>query len=187
MKYIKWFGMAWLSLAVTVSTLALAPLLAVLVHQRTGMLDNNTKRGTGWYLFDWLDWFQTPDNSIDGDLGWRTEHWQWRYQLPTWLATYIGRVGWLWRNPGYGYGSVTMTNNGATVTGDTHIGIDPLVEGSLMIDAGDYFQFRYVKRATADKAIYLNLGWNIKGLFEAEKGSTQVCTFGLSTRLVSIK
>lgn len=29
----------------------------------------------GW-LPRWLWWFQTPDNSLNGDQGWQTQHWQ---------------------------------------------------------------------------------------------------------------
>ena len=176
MKYIKWGLMVPVMLLVTVLTLPLAPILALLVHKREGHLDNNTRQGEGYYLFDWLSWFQTPDNSIDGDQGWREEHWQWRYKLPAPLATYVGRIGWLWRNPGYGFGLITMTNTG--VVTDIH------GKFSLMILLGDYFQFRY-NRPIGSKVLYCNFGWNIKGLSEDVVGKTQTCTFAFSIRLIS--
>lgn len=172
---LKWILMVPVMLAITVLTLPLAPILALLVHQRVGRLDNNTKTGEGYFLFDWLSWFQTPDNSIDGDQGWREEHWQWRYKLPAVLATYVGRIGWLWRNPGYGFGVVELAN-----TGPEYVQIDD----SLYIQIGNYFQHRTTK-PLGSKQLYCNFGWNIKGLAEAPIGSIQLCTFAFSVRLIN--
>lgn len=175
MKYIKWLFMVPVMLAVTIITLPLAPILALLVEEREGKLDNNTKTGTGFYLYSWLSWFQTPDNSIDGDQGWREEHWQWRYKLPVALATYVGRIGWLWRNPGYGYGWITVTNK--------DLKIISYETDSIFIDLGDYFQYRITKQL-GSKQLYCNFGWNIKGLAENPEIKTEVCTFAFSVRLI---
>jgi hypothetical protein len=78
------------SLAAKVLNYFLAPLVVLFANT------------DGW-LPSWLSWFQTPDNSLDGDTGWLVEHWQWRHKLPAPLARYIGRVGWLWRNSLYGF------------------------------------------------------------------------------------
>lgn len=56
----------------------------------------------------WLSYFQTPDNSLLGDGAWQRcepAHWAWR----SWFAwfpllyRYLGRVGWIMRNPAQGY------------------------------------------------------------------------------------
>jgi hypothetical protein len=187
MKYIKWAAMVPVMLLVTLATVILAPVLALCVEKRVGVIDNGTNIGEAYYLFTWLSWFQTPDNSIDGDQGWRTEHWQWRFKLPLPLAVYVGRVGWLWRNPGYGFGLIRVINYGqVTITGTYGIETNPLVEGSLLIEDPSYFQYRLVKRISAGKALYMNLGWNIKGIYEAPIGTSQICTFAFSPRIVSI-
>lgn len=175
MKYIKWFFMVPAMLVITVLTLPLAPILALLVEEREGWHDNNTYQDWGWYLKPWLSWFQTPDNSIDGDQGWREEHWQWRFKLPATLSTYVGRVGWLLRNPGYGYGVVTLSTKDLSwiVYSDNYI----------YIDMGNYFQLRYTKQI-GSKQLYCNFGWNIKGLAENPNITTEVCTFALSVRLI---
>ena len=97
--YLKWLVMVPVMLLVSALTFPLAFVLPFFTQYREGRLDNNTKKGMGWYLISWLSWFQTPDNSLYGDDGWKYEHWQWRYKLPTWLATYVGEFGWLLRNP----------------------------------------------------------------------------------------
>lgn len=88
--YLHWLALLPLSLAFTLLAWLLAPVLPLFASRN------------GW-LPDWLAWFQTPDNSLDGDTGWINEHWQFRYWLPAPLCTYVGRVGWLWRNPAYGF------------------------------------------------------------------------------------
>jgi len=59
----------------------------------------------GW-LPKWCWWFQTWDNSLDGDNGWQTEHRPWLStpyaQLSGWQV-WVCRFMWLWRNPAYGF------------------------------------------------------------------------------------
>lgn len=185
MMYLKWLVMVPVMLIVTVLTFPLAFVLPFFVQYREGRLDNNTKKGMGWYLIPQLNWFQTPDNSIDGDEGWRTEHWQWRFKLPTVLATYVGRIGWLWRNPGYGFGVVYLQdfehNIEATYTGNPQVNDSPGVEGYCLVKARNLFQLVWVKRISANKCIYCNFGWNIKGLLGGEKEHT--ATFAFSPRI----
>lgn len=185
MLYLKWALMVPVMIAVTLLTFPLAFILPFLGENRIGNLDNGTDVGEGYYLKPWLNWFQTPDNSLDGDEGWRNEHWQWRLKLPLALAVYVGRVGWLWRNPGYGFGRMTVINYGAIWTGDSSV--NEHKEGSLLIYGMDNkcFQYRLVKRLTAGKVLYMNLGWNVKGLYEQPIGASQIVTFAFSPRIVS--
>lgn len=88
--WLKWGALALLSLLAKVLNYPLALILPVFASE-------------DGYLPKVLSWFQTPDNSLDGDTGWKEEHWQWRYKLPLTLAIYVGRVGWLWRNSLYGF------------------------------------------------------------------------------------
>ena len=72
----------------TVLTYLLAPLVALFWSTQDGWLDNATKKGPGPRLHKCLSWFQTPDNSLDGDHGfeenfpeknwWSKVHWLWQ-------------------------------------------------------------------------------------------------------------
>ena len=66
MTYLKWLLMVPVSLLVTVACVLFAPVIVLFASPM------------GW-LPNWLWWFQTPDNSLDGDEGWKKEHWQWRF------------------------------------------------------------------------------------------------------------
>ena len=172
MIYLKWLAMVPVSIVLTVVAVILAPILPIFAKD-------------GW-LPSWLSWFQTPDNSLDGDDGWKTEHWQWRYKLPASLATYVGRVGWLLRNPAYGFGLVRLISTvgpiPATYSGNKAVNDHPGVEGYCLVHAGGLFQFVWVKRITATKCIYCNFGWNIKGLIDSTETS-HLATYSFSPRI----
>ena len=58
------------------------------------------------WLPNWCFWFQTWDNSLDGDNGWQTEHRPWLdtpYNKLSALQLWVSRFMWLWRNPVYGF------------------------------------------------------------------------------------
>jgi len=58
------------------------------------------------WLPSWCWWFQTWDNSLDGDNGWQTEHRPWLdvpYNLLSGWQVWVCRFMWLWRNPAYGF------------------------------------------------------------------------------------
>jgi hypothetical protein len=189
MVYIKWLLMVVPMLVLTALAFPLAFVLPFFAEYREGNLDNNTKYGWGWYLPKWLNWFQTPDNSLDGDNGWRTEHWQWRFKLPAALCTYVGRVGWLWRNPLFGFGVVFFDSAVpvvATYTGNPNVNDSPGVEGWCLIHAGGLFQFVWVKRVGTSKCIYCNLGWNIKGLINDPRNKYKA-TYAFSPRFSTWK
>lgn len=84
-------------LPVYLLAMLLAPVLPLFSTMRDGNLENNNERGVGPRLPLWLAWFDTPDNSLDGDYGWRTKHCR-----EDW-AFYWGHVKWLWRNPANGF------------------------------------------------------------------------------------
>jgi len=121
----------------------------------------------------WLSWFDTPDNTLEGDIGWRTEHWQWRFKLTPILARYVGRVGWLWRNNAYGFsftvlGITIKEGFKLTVDGDYRVSNRPLHEGLvvryLVQDGKTYFHWYYVKAwGTKDRCVRINIGWKLWG------------------------
>lgn len=162
MPYLKWALMAPVMLLVTVLTLPLAFVLPFFAQRRPGTLDNSTRYGFGWFLPGWLSWFQTPDNDLDGDQGWREEHWQWRFRLPAVLATYVGRVGWLWRNPGYGFGWEWVD---APVTG---------IADAPFVRIDDLWQLTVWGGR-------LNIGWNIRGALSGQR-RMHIASYALSIR-----
>jgi len=124
----------------------------------------------GW-LPKWLWWFQTPDYSLDGDYGWMFEHWQFRDKLPRWLAEYVGRVGWLWRNNVYGFdidvlGAVAQPGYVFTIKGDAGVSNRPLVAGLVFRiiinpDGKVYWQLYSVKVRDEKYCWRINLGWKL--------------------------
>lgn len=56
---------------------------------------------SGW-LPRSLCWFQTPDNSLDGDIQYRTLHAPFKWPENR-IEVYVNRVFWLFRNPAYGF------------------------------------------------------------------------------------
>ena len=189
MIYLKWLIMVPVMLVVTVATFPLAFVLPFFAVYREGWHDNGNIYGYGWYLPEWLNWFQTPDNSLDGDYGWQHEHWQWRFRLPPRISTYVGRLGWLWRNPGYGFGVVRFDSAvpvTATYEGNPSVNDSPGVEGWCLVHAGGLFQLVWVKRIGTSKCIYCNLGWNIKGLINDPRNK-YLATFAFSPRISTWK
>ena len=61
----------------------------------------------GW-LPRWLWWFQTPDNSLDGDTGWRTQNMPYRPENGRYHR-WVNRFHWLWRNKLYGFGDSALS------------------------------------------------------------------------------
>lgn len=184
----NWNKLAAVNLLLIIVTYIFAPIIAIFAIKRDGHLDNNTKYGQGYYLVNWLSWFQTPDNSIDGDEGWREEHMQWRFKFPEVIATYLGRVGWLWRNPAYGVGLADLTSYERVllVEGDLDVGLDPLKEGTCLIETQDGRLFLRRKVSVVKGFIfYRNYGWNIKGLVNNPEAS-YTATFALSIRIKKV-
>lgn len=126
------------------------------------------------YLPPWANWFQTPDASLDGDDGWKTQHWLFRFKIPNqFLSTYIGRMGWLIRNPGYGFdwlgpvgakiedtmeivslGNINVRNRPNGTTGYSFVAL-----------FGDhtYWQFTWVMRYfNSNLCLYITLGWKVR-------------------------
>ncbi len=187
MMYLKWLLLLPVMLVVTAIAFPLAFILPFFSEQKDGLLDNGTKTGIGLRLPNWLSIFQTPDNSLDGDEGWRVEHWQWRFKLPKPLAIYVGQVGWLWRNPGYGVGRIILNAPfDVSFTGNKDVNDSPLVEGYCNVKANGLFQFVWVKKITDTKCLYVVVGWNIKGLIGSDK-KTHIATYAFSPRVSTFK
>lgn len=187
MIYVKYIFMAVFSLVLTILAFILALVLPIFATEQEGPLNNGTKYGVGPRLRNWLAWFMTPDNSLDGDIGWQTEHWQWRFKFPATVAKYIGYVGWLWRNPAYAYGMKYINGNvEPAYSGDAKIGDNQTArEGWLLVHEGGLFQYVCVKRIfNTQKCVYINLGWNIRALLDPNNRKANYrATFVFSPRI----
>lgn len=186
---IKWLLMLPVSLLVTALGIVLSPVLPAFAVEREGLVDNGTYTDDGYFLPKWLSWFQTPDNSLDGDEGWKTEHWQWRYKLPTKICTYVGRFGWLLRNPGQGFGVHYLTGDPitGTYTGNLAVNDSPGVEGQCFVYVQDLVQWVWVRKiGNTGKCFYFNMGWNIKGCLSGTYYK-HTATYTFSPRISTFK
>ena len=159
MAYLRWLLLLPVMIAVTILTFPMAFVLPFFAQYREGWHDNGNIYGYGFYLPTWLNWFQTPDNSLDGDEGWQTLHWQWRFKFPPKIATWIGRFGWLLRNPGQGYGVHYLVGDPitGTYTGNLAVNDSPGVEGQCFIYVQDLVQWVWVRKiGSTSKCFYFN-------------------------------
>lgn len=119
------------------------------------------------WLPKWLSWFQTPDNSLRGDYGWRTQHWQWRKCLPDLFRIYVGYMGWLLRNRAYGFKwsvlAATVDVKAITWTGDPTIkNRDHGKAGVLHVRMHIYWQYKRIWQIfNLQKCVMLNFGWQL--------------------------
>jgi len=94
MIYILYILLVPINLVITLLALVIAPVLPLFANQQEGWLDNHSSWGVGPRLPTYLDWFMTPDNSLDGDATFA--------QLNP--PCYLSQVKWLIRNPAYAFG-----------------------------------------------------------------------------------
>lgn len=163
MIYLKWALLIVPSLFMAVVGRVLAPVLPLFAS------------ADGW-LPSWLSWFQTPDNSLDGDAGHRERH-----PGMDWWSTYKRRVAWCWRNVAYGFdidilGVEVRSTDKLVFEGDRDVGAKPPRSG---------WQWKQVKRDDKtiawqlyviqqyriwpQRCLRVNLGWK---LFDFEDSVT---------------
>lgn len=159
MIYILYSVLVPISLLVTLIAVIFAPIMPLFAQQRDGWLDNGSIWGIGPRLPLWLNWFMTPDNSLDGDYTFEQINGR----------SYWSKVKWLWRNPAYSFGLKHLVVPYETsVKGDKTIkDNDHAKEGWCLVHANGLFQFTCVKRIfSSSRCIYINLGWNIRALVD---------------------
>ena len=179
MIYFVYLVLVPISLLITLVAVIFSPVLPALAIQKDGWLDNHSIWGIGPRLPNWLNWFMTPDNSLDGDATFQTINGRF----------YWSKVKWLWRNPAYSFALKYLNEPyKTTVYGDKTIkDNDNAKAGYCFVRANSLFQFRYIKRiANTNRCILVNLGWNIMGLVDDNvqpKPSTWQATFVFSPRI----
>ena len=153
-----WFLLlpAWLGF--NLLALVLAPVLPLFATESFGACDNNNSTRTEPRLPPWLSWFQTPDNSLNGDGTFE------RLNPPC----YWSQVKWLWRNPAYGFERSVLAarirpGDGLCFWGDAEIkdgsGGKP---GYCFVRIGPYWNLAWIKRLYGTRCLYWNFGWNLK-------------------------
>ena len=179
MIYLKYVVLVLLSLPMNLLALILAPILPLFSGNQYGWLDNHAKQGFGPRLPNWLSWFMTPDNSLDGDATFERIN----------GTGYLAKVKWLIRNPLYAFALKYLeAPYFSTVAGDKTIkDNDGAKEGWCFVTSNDLFQFRYVKRiGSTNRCILINLGWNIMALVDDgvnPKPNPYQATFVFSPRI----
>lgn len=118
------------------------------------------------YLPKCLRWFETPDNSLDGDNGWKTEHVLWLKN-----GSYLKRVLWLYRNNVHGFstnvlGFIIEEGFRYEISGSEKVSNRPLYNGIVLRkiinpNGRVYFQWYWVKAWSKTKCIRVNLGWKL--------------------------
>jgi hypothetical protein len=178
MIYALYLILVPLSLLLTLIAIILAPVLPVLATTQEGWLDNHAKWGYGPRLPTWLSWFQTPDNSLDGDATFERLN----------GISYWSKVKWLWRNPCYAFAIRYLTPEYITsFKGDKTIkDNDNAKAGWCFVNANGLFQFTSVTPIGNSRCIYINLGWNVRGLVDDNfqpKPNPYQATFVFSPRI----
>lgn len=127
------------------------------------------------HLPDFLSWFDTPDNPLDGDSGFISEHAPYPGEQ-TGVKRYVNRVAWLLRNPAYGFTYSVLSHDVASMPRVIHG--DPLVSdsknvttgratglsGCVIVSEDDAFEFYYVRQwGSSANCLRLRLGWKMLG------------------------
>lgn len=124
----------------------------------------------GW-LPKWLSYLGTPDNSLDGDEGWKTEHRQFKVEDSK-FKQWVNRTAWLYRNSMYGFsqsvlGVTIQPGFTYSVSGDELVSNRPLHNGlvnrKLVSGGKEYWQWYYVRAWSDTKCIRINFGWKLWG------------------------
>ena len=157
--YLKWLLYLPASLIFDVVGRVLTPVVVLFADE------------SGW-LPQWLSWFQTPDNSIDGDAG-HFERWG-DSDKP--LRRFVRRVAWLWRNCGYGFnisiiGFKPQSGDVKQVFGDPTVGDTSGVSGvcrwTVYRDgkavAFQYYRVRHYRIFGVWKCVRIGAGWKVWG------------------------
>lgn len=128
------------------------------------------------HLPRWLAWFDTPDNPLDGDLGYVMLHAPFNGYGATGWRQYINRVVWLWRNPGYGFSysvlGAQINSQPLVVSGDPYVSDSSNLtigrmrgfSGHVLLRSGTAFEFYLVRQyGQSGHCFRLRLGWKMLG------------------------
>jgi hypothetical protein len=161
--YIKWFVLVIINMILKYFIAYLLTPIIVLFAKQDCNLPN------------WLFWFMTHDNTLDGDSGWKTESRPYLNESNRYKR-YVNRCYWLWRNSLYGFdhsvlGIKYQSGDSVQVIGDNNIsngppGVSGTVKRYLHRDgkviAWQWYYIRQYKK-WPNKCIRVNLGNKLWG------------------------
>lgn len=178
MIYLIYLILVPISLLLTLVAVLLAPVMPIFAVQKEWWCDNHSFRAVGPVLPSWLNWFMTPDNTLDGDAGAQARN----------GTGYWAKVKWLWRNPAYSFALRYLSGVYWTSwQGDKTIkDNDNAKAGWCLVHANGLFQFTSVTPIGFSRCIYINLGWNIRALVDDNvqpKPDPYQATFVFSPRI----
>ena len=158
MIYLQWILLLPLSLLTKPVAWVTSPIVVLFANE------------AGW-LPKWLWWFQTPDNPMDGDLGYYREHAPFTGIGHTGWKRYVNRVVWLWRNSLYGFeisvlGKTLPEHFVVRYTGDRIVKDKPIcIPGmclrKVFFDGKTVYQFFWIKHLIGPYYFDCQSGWKI--------------------------
>jgi hypothetical protein len=156
MIYLAYLIIVPISLLLTLIAVILAPVMPIFTVQELWWCDNHSFQAVGPVLPKWLNWFMTPDNTLNGDQTFQGQN----------PPSYWSKVKWLWRNPAYSFAlRYIAAPYTTTVKGDPSIkDNDNAKAGWCLVNSNGLFQFRWVQPIGFSRCLYCNFGWNIMGL-----------------------
>ncbi len=176
MNYILYPFYAVLNLVMTLIAYVIAPILPIFTVQKLWWCNNHSYQDVGPVLPTWLNWFMTPDNTLNGDSTFQGLN----------TPSYWSKVKWLWRNPAY---SVclkyinTIENKTKLYGNDSIKDNDNAVAGWCFIQCAGLFQFVWIAPIGFFRCFYLNIGWNIRGTLHIVPSESYQATFSFSPRI----
>jgi len=160
MIYLIYLLLVPINLLITLFAIIIAPILPLFATNEMGWCDNHSYQGIGPRLPDtgWMSIFMTPDNSLNGDYSFEKIN----------GISYWSKVKWLWRNPAYSFAIRYLNNPYYTIVkGDKTIkDNDNAKAGWCFVRANGLFQFTFVQPIGFSRCVYINLGWNVRGLVD---------------------
>jgi hypothetical protein len=178
MIYLIYIFLIPVSLVLTLIAVLIAPVLPLFAKNIYGWCDNHSYEAIEPRLPSWLNWFMTPDNSLEGDNAFKNLN----------PPSYKSQVKWLWRNPAYSFALKYLhAPYSVSTKGDTSIkDNDNAKAGWCFVRANKLFQFRLVLPIGFSRCIYCNFGWNVIGLADPNinpKPDPWQATFVFSPRI----
>jgi hypothetical protein len=134
------------------------------------LLSQSDEHGQSWLTSSWV-WWQTPDNPLEGDEGYRTLHAPFKNPI-NFFQKYINKVFWLYRNPMYGFnisvlGQILPDDFKFYSFGNAHTSNRPLSKGIVLrlvynnTDAWFFQLYIVIPYWKNSRCLRLNLGYKI--------------------------